>query len=40
MSYRMDKQKLTHTDTHTHTDAGDDNTRRPKGPQVKMYQDT
>ena len=27
MSYRADKQVI---DTHTHTDAGDDNTRRPK----------
>ena len=25
----------TQTDTHTHTDAGNDNTRRPKGPRVK-----
>ena len=33
-----DKQKLTHrqTDTHTHKDAGNDNTRRPKGPRVKI----
>ena len=35
MSYRPDKQKLTHTQIHTHTDTGDDNTRRPKGPRVK-----
>ena len=26
----------THTDRHTHTDVGNDNTRRPKGPRVKM----
>ena len=24
-----------HTDTDTHTDTGDDNTHRPKGPRVK-----
>ena len=35
MSYRPDKQKLTDTQIHTHTDTGDDNTRRPKGPRVK-----
>ena len=27
MSYRADKQVI---DTHTHTDTGNDNTRRPK----------
>ena len=28
--------KSWHTQIHTHTDTGDDNTRRPKGPWVKM----
>ena len=37
MSYRPDKQKLTDTQIHTHTDTGDDNTRRPKGPRVKRW---
>ena len=36
MSYRPDKEKLTDTQIHTHTHTGDDNTRRPKGPRVKM----
>ena len=36
MSYRSDKQKLTDTQIHTHTDTGDDNTRRPKGPRVTI----
>ena len=31
MSYRVDKLVIdARTDTHTHTDAGNDNTRRPK----------
>ena len=37
MSYRADKQKLTDTQIHTHTDADDDNTRRPKGIGKKKY---
>ena len=38
MSYHPDKQKL--TDTHTHTDTGDDNTRRPKGHWVKNWDES
>ena len=43
MSYRADKQVIdTHTHGHTdrHTDAGDDNTQRPKlasGNNIKWY---
>ena len=33
---RTSKSWQTHRYTHTHTDTGDDNTRRPKGPRVKM----
>ena len=32
---RTSKSWQTHRYTHTHTDTGDDNTRRPKGPRVK-----
>ena len=38
MGYRSDKQEVD-TQTHTHTDTGDDNTRRPKGPRVKGVTD-
>ena len=36
---RTSKSWQTHRYTHTHTDTGDDNTRRPKGPRVKMILD-
>ena len=36
MSYHPDKQKLTDAQINTHTDPGNDNTRRPKRPRVKM----
>ena len=37
MSYAVDKQVIdTHMDTDRYTDAGDDNTRRPNWPRVKM----